>query len=76
MNSVTSKSFNVMAFPNESIGDIKHRIQQIEGVPITRQLLTRDGAELPDSTLVSKFADREQIFLSIKKTDKEHTVTL
>jgi hypothetical protein len=33
VNTASQKSFNVMAFKNERVSDIKNRIQSIEGIP-------------------------------------------
>lgn len=68
-----------MGFPHEDISTLKERIQQLEGIPVSFQTLYFNGRELFDTELVSKFSDREKIFLSVKepqtqKAFKFHTI--
>ena len=48
VNTVSQKSFNVMAFKHETVSDVKNRIQSIEGIPQSYQVLNYEGRELSD----------------------------
>ncbi len=43
-----------MAFLHETVADVKSRIQNIEGIPVSYQVLTYEGQELSDQGNINK----------------------
>lgn len=56
-----------MGFMHETVADLKNRIQNMEGIPVSYQTLSYQGRELADLGLVRQLKDKDRLFLAIEK---------
>jgi hypothetical protein len=56
-----------MAFKHETVSDVKNRIQSIEGIPQSYQVLNYEGRELSDQGSISRLKDQDRIMMTIQK---------
>jgi hypothetical protein len=59
VKTLTGKTIALKVDPNESVGNLKFRIREKEGVPIDQQRMVFAGIQLEDSRLLSEYNIRE-----------------